>query len=433
MSLKEIKRIPIKKKHISTSHVAKPRKSGGNVVTIVSIIAVIAILLGVLNADRITPILSGEEVVARVNGNAIYLSEVNAEYAKVPPLYRPMFTKKLVLDQIISQEVLVEEARKQGIRIPKSEMDQLIEEAIEKSGNTRSEFLQILAQQNSSLEELTEFYELSLVIDRLITQEVINKIEVSPEDVEEYYNQNKEDFFDNRSRVRASHILFATTEENKEEVMAKAEEVRQRALNGEDFATLAAEFSDDPSAAVNAGDLGYFTRGMMVRPFEEAAFELGVGEISELVETSFGYHIIYKVDEQGPGYLSLEDATAAIEKVLLEGLQREGVENYIAVLREQANIEYFGDFTEDKPATVEMQIGDQTVELEIVTDEEVEEMQAEAETEGEMEDAQDIEEVEEEYEELALETEETETMAEETTEEITEVEVIANETEEVVA
>lgn len=91
------------------------------------------------------------------------------------------------------------------------------------------------------------------------------------------------------TEVRASHILVATEQE--------AANLRNEIINGKDFADVAAEYSSCPSGA-NGGDLGYFARGMMVKPFEDAAFSLEVGEISDPIQTQFGWHLIKLIDKK---------------------------------------------------------------------------------------------------------------------------------------
>ena len=124
-----------------------------------------------------------------------------------------------------------------------------------------------------------------------------------------YYNENKDEFY--VDEVKASHILIKTiddennelSDEKKAEAKEKAQEVLAKVKSGEDFATLAKEYSEDTGSAINGGDLDFFPRGYMVEPFEKAAFSMKVGEVSDLVESNFGYHIIKvtdKVDEQKP-------------------------------------------------------------------------------------------------------------------------------------
>jgi peptidyl-prolyl cis-trans isomerase D len=123
-----------------------------------------------------------------------------------------------------------------------------------------------------------------------------SKVQVTPQDEEVFYNDHKTDRFTTPAQVHARHILFPSPEgssaEEKATVRETATTVLTRARAGEDFATLAKTYSKDPGTAPNGGDLGFFPRGRMVKPFEEAAFNLSAGAISDLVETPFGLHII---------------------------------------------------------------------------------------------------------------------------------------------
>lgn len=110
---------------------------------------------------------------------------------------------------------------------------------------------------------------------------------------------------DGPTEIAASHLLVmhqgsrsapATITRTREEAEARAEEARKRVLDGEDFGKIVAEYSDEPGAGAREGALGRFSRGMMVRPFSEAAFALDVGEVSEVVETVFGFHVIKRTE-----------------------------------------------------------------------------------------------------------------------------------------
>lgn len=135
------------------------------------------------------------------------------------------------------------------------------------------------------------------------TKQFESGIEVSAQEVETFYNEHKEDRFTTPPRVHARHILFSlsanASEEEKTKVRASASEVLTKARAGEDFAKLAETHSQDKATAPRGGDLGFFQRGRMVKPFEDAAFALSPGGISDLVESQFGLHII-KVEENDP-------------------------------------------------------------------------------------------------------------------------------------
>ena len=147
----------------------------------------------------------------------------------------------------------------------------------------------------------------------------LSKVSISPEEIEDEYQANLERYKEPK-QVKARHILFkleGNDPKKDEEVRKRAEEVLKRAKAGEDFAELAKKYSEGPTAK-NGGDLGYFTQGQMVKPFEEAAFSMKPGEISGLVKTRFGYHIIKVEDVKEARTKSLEEARPEIEKQLKE-------------------------------------------------------------------------------------------------------------------
>jgi peptidyl-prolyl cis-trans isomerase C len=133
-----------------------------------------------------------------------------------------------------------------------------------------------------------------------LQKEVISKIKVTEKEAKAYYDKNP-DLFKSPEQVKARHILIQVpkeaSDEEKKKLKEKADEVLKKVKAGEDFTKLAAEYSDDPGTKSKGGDLGFFSKGSMVPAFEQAAFSLKPGEVSELVETEFGFHVI-KIDEK---------------------------------------------------------------------------------------------------------------------------------------
>lgn len=165
------------------------------------------------------------------------------------------------------------------------------------------------------------------VLVGLLLQE-LHPVLVNQGDVEKYYEANKDKF----EKVSARHILVATSKEqkiSKDEARAKALQIRARLLKGEDFAAVAKVESDDPSKT-EGGRLEPFARGVMVEPFEKAAFSLKIGEISEPVETEFGYHII-RVEKRA--YPELDE----VREVIADTLRQERFEEMYEQLKKQVN------------------------------------------------------------------------------------------------
>ena len=140
---------------------------------------------------------------------------------------------------------------------------------------------------------------------------VRERVEVPPADLQAFYEQNKAQYT-TEGRVRASHILLKTEGKDEAAVRARADELLKQARGGADFAALAKANSEDEGSAVNGGDLNYFGRGQMVPEFETAAFALKTGDISDVVKTPFGFHIIKAVDSQPETTRSLAEVTPEI-------------------------------------------------------------------------------------------------------------------------
>ncbi|MGK2944951.1 MAG: peptidylprolyl isomerase, partial [Desulfuromonadales bacterium] len=153
-------------------------------------------------------------------------------------------------------------------------------------------------------------------------QRYLDSVTFEEGDLEKFYRRNL-DQFEILERIKASHILIKVDEGSDDKIRAEkrvfAEKLLEEIKSGKDFAELARVNSDDKASAVKGGSLGYFTRGSMVKPFEEAAFNMNPGEISDLVETPFGYHIIKVEEYTEPGMRSMEDAIDEIK----EGLRAE--------------------------------------------------------------------------------------------------------------
>lgn len=139
-------------------------------------------------------------------------------------------------------------------------------------------------------------------------------VDVTDDDIDDYYSENA-DRYKQPEQVKASHILIKVESGSSEEIwtaaLNKANEIKKRLDAGESFEKLATEFSDDTSAA-NGGDLGYFSKGQMVKPFEDTAWALENEQISEPVKSNFGYHIIKKFDHKTASYKPLEEVRASI-------------------------------------------------------------------------------------------------------------------------
>jgi len=162
-------------------------------------------------------------------------------------------------------------------------------------------------------------------------EEYESEVQLSEQEVQKMYDTKKADQFTEEQQVQARHILFLVSdnisEQDKGQIRATAETILERAKSGEDFTALAEKYSEDTATAESGGDLGLFARGRMVKPFEEAAFSMDAGEIGDLVETTYGFHII-KVEAIQPERVQpLDEVVDEITATLRTERSREVAEN----------------------------------------------------------------------------------------------------------
>ena len=165
---------------------------------------------------------------------------------------------------------------------------------------------------------------------------------VKPEQVETFYKNNP-DQFTQPERVKASHILISVPETADAAAKAAGQDQgradSQGVKAGKDFAALAKQHSQDPGSAVNGGDLGFFQQGQMVGPFNDVAFSLKPGAISDLVETQFGYHIIRVAEKQPARTVPLEEVRPQIEQYLQNRNRETETQAFVKALRAKGKVE----------------------------------------------------------------------------------------------
>ncbi len=302
--------------------------------------AVLILVLGLLIAG------CGEKKVASVNGEAISQKEFEKRMSTVQTYYESTMgmtfegengaamlqnLRNMVLDQLVTEHLLQQEARKRDLKAAKEEVQQRIEQDKLMVGGEEA-YLEILKNQVKMTEqEYQSEVEKQIVIEKLFEQVVAGQT-VSPEEVQQYYEENKESY-NQTEQIRARHILVETEEE--------AKELIEQLKAGADFGQIALEKSTDPSAKENQGDLGYFDRNaQLVSEFKDAAFKLQVGEMTaKPVKTEFGYHIIKVEDLKPAGQLSFEEVKDSISEELISGKEGAIFQEFLEGLRNQAKIE----------------------------------------------------------------------------------------------
>ncbi len=306
----------------------------------------ILVLVGVTyKTDSFSDLLSSDSVVAIVNGIEITESALQEEIDKLPEYYKTgaideKTLRSAIIEQLIARELLLAEAEDKGITVSSAELEAAIANITTDAQVTVEELEQKLEEQNVTITEFEEAIKTQIIMNKLIEEQVLADVGVTEDELLSYYETQKEML----TEVRASHILICYTGSlrcestiTKEEALEQAATLIERIKAGENFETLAKEYSTDPSAEFNGGDLGLFTKGQMVAEFETAAFSLNEGEMTaEPVETAFGYHIIMVTDKKE----TLEDVKEEILATLTLEKQKAAVENYVLALKQVAEIVY---------------------------------------------------------------------------------------------
>jgi len=216
--------------------------------------------------------------------------------------------------------------------------------ALEKRVNDPDAFNQLLQKQHMNRQELQETLKEDLSIQNYVQQKIVPTVEVSDAEAKAFYDQNSAKM-QHPERVQVSHILIRVPKDANETQKAaakkKAEDLLQQIQNGADFAQLAQTNSDDPGSKARGGALGWIQRGQTVKPFEDAAFALKPQQVSDVVESPFGYHIIKQTDHQDAGQVSFAEAEAQIKHFLTQQKVDAAVQSKVQELIGKAKIQRF--------------------------------------------------------------------------------------------
>jgi len=293
-----------------------------------------------------------QDKVAVVNGSviarAVFDRELRNAQGRLSTTGMPLDTsrltqlKKEVLEHLIERELLYQESQKRGVKVDEESINEQLK-TLKKQFASEKAFRNILTEMNLSEDAIKSQFMQDGAIQEFIDKEFVEKITIPNKETKTYYRNNR-NLFKRPEQVRASHILVSVDPKGdapqKAEALKKIEKVQRRLHQGEDFSALAKKFSQCPSSA-QGGDLGYFKRGQMVKPFEEAAFALKSGAVSDIVETRFGYHMIKVVDKKPESIIGYKDVKDELGQYLKQEKVQTEVGLYVGKLKEKAKVERF--------------------------------------------------------------------------------------------
>jgi peptidyl-prolyl cis-trans isomerase C len=328
---------------------AVPERNAMQLKRIVPVAALAVSVLGSVWAfaqDSGAPANTVNPAVLEVNGEKVWAAQISMTMSNIAAQLdaqgQTMEQEQMVqmaTQRLIEQKLIAQEARRQGVASDELRFAEMMQQ-VEESAGGRAALEANLKARGSNVEQMETLVREMELSRTFIDKKVIPTIEVSDEDVAAFYEENPE-MFAVPEQVHARHIIIAA-DQNADEATAsaaraKAEAARERALAGEDFAELARELSEGPTAE-NGGDLGFFPHAMMEPEFADAAFALEPGEISDIIRSRYGFHVI-KLEERRPaGTPSLDQVSDQIRLMIGQRKTARAVGELITQLREQATI-----------------------------------------------------------------------------------------------
>lgn len=325
---------------------------------------IIAIMIGlmvfVLPAWGETKKTQADEKAALVNGAAITMDEFNGETLLVqksvlgmgkPLSCAQIFSvQKEVIESLIRREILHQESRKAGIKIDKKDITKEID-AIKKQFLSDAAYKNELSRRNLSEDTLRAQLERNLLIQKYVEQQFLKKVKVTDADVMAYYESHLA-ALKQPLQVRVSHILIQADSKSeasrKPEARRKAEQILKDLKDGRDFRTLAREQSDGPTRT-SGGDLGYVGRGQLEKQFESVIFNLKKDEVSDVIETDYGYHIFKVMDIKPESIVAYDNVKEQIKQLLLQDKAKKEADEYARKLREKSAVKILlPDLTQTK-------------------------------------------------------------------------------------
>jgi len=247
------------------------------------------------------------------------------------------------LQQLIIEQLLEEKVKDANIVITKEEADTILQDRLKSESVDMEQFKQVLADNNTTYDEVLGEIQKEQKFLKYIDSQMDDPTTSIEEEAKKYYDDNQQ-AFNRPEQVKASHILIMARQEEPNDVKQKAkekiEDLLKQVKEGADFAELAKENSDDTGSAIDGGDLGFFDNQTMVPEFTEAAFALEPNEVSDIVETNYGYHIIKVTDHREGGIIPFDEIKGDLEKALGERKKAEFTNKLIETLLKNADMKF---------------------------------------------------------------------------------------------
>jgi parvulin-like peptidyl-prolyl isomerase len=248
--------------------------------------------------------------------------------------------RRQLLDNLIERELLYQQAQQKKIQIQSPWVNRAVLDLKNELKSKSIEYEDYLHSAHLSEEALKNRIRKGLIIRRLLRRDVIRPVKVSEAEMQAFY-RNHPEYFQRRERVRVRQIMVAFDQKGdptgRGEALLRIQQIQDKIKQGGNFAALALDYSEDNSRT-RGGDLGYLQRDQMLKAFADAAFSLKPGQVSDIVETHLGYHLIKMVDRIPSSQMAYRNVRSKIERTLRRNKENRATDTYLAKLKRQAAI-----------------------------------------------------------------------------------------------
>lgn len=294
-------------------------------------------------ADRIIAVVNDEVITLKEYNEALqpYLQKIEEAYQGKDKAIVVKQTKDAILQRLIDNLLIEYEAKKRGTNIKDEEVMNVLKDMLTRQNLEMKDYLKKLAKEGTSLEAVKSEIRSQLMRMRLMRLEVKSKILVSDQEIGEYYDRHRDEY-EGKEAVRIKQILLLISPNSSAAAVAKLKEdagkIQKRALGGESFDALAAKYSQGPAAA-QGGDVGFIEKGGMIPEIEKAAFSLPQGQVSHVIQSSVGFHIIKVIDKRGAGHKPITAVREEIKAKLEDEKLEKKYDEWITSVRKRSHID----------------------------------------------------------------------------------------------
>ncbi len=290
-----------------------------------------------------------DKIAVVVNAEVITQGEIESMMQPIYQQYSVVYSKdelaakteearQNITEQLIDEKLLLSEAKRQNIEVTEGEVDERVDET-KKRFDSIGDFDAALAEQDLTLSELRQRYKEQLMTKKLIDSRIGSKINITPIEVANYYKKHADEFVQ-PEEIKLRNILIRLKEDVPvTERLALAKDILRRIHDGGDFAALAIGYSEGPGAS-DGGLMGYVKKGDLLPEIENVVFAMNEGEVSDIVQTSFGYHI-FKVEEKRPEkQMGLSEVRRDVEDAIYRMKIKDKMKGLVQELKKNAYIEF---------------------------------------------------------------------------------------------